>query len=148
MADLSVLGRSVDNGRTINGVQVSQTQLPGAAFIPAQSAAIGQQDRLYLPGAGLDGQLGRNTFFLQGLNHTDMAAFKTFKVREGVKVILRMELYNVFNRVTFGAPTRTILSANTLGTITAERNVSSYVNSGRLDGSSGRQGQLALRLVF
>ncbi len=59
-----------------------------------------------------------------------------------------MEFYNVFNRVTFGAPTRSILSGNTLGTITTERNVSSYVNSGRLDGSSGRQGQLAIRLVF
>ena len=63
-------------------------------------------------------------------------------------ILSRMELYNVFNRVTFGAPTRSILSANTLGTISTERNVSGYVNSGRLDGSSGRQGQLALRLVF
>ncbi|MBI1766679.1 MAG: TonB-dependent receptor [Acidobacteria bacterium] len=149
VADLSVLGRSVDNGRrNAQGVQISTLQLPGTAFIPAQSAAIGQQDRLYLPGGGLDGQIGRNTFFLQGLNHTDMTAFKTFRVRESVKLIVRMEFYNVFNRVTFGAPTRTILSGNTLGTISTERNVSSYVNSGRLDGSSGRQGQIALRLVF
>ena len=148
IANLALLGASVDNGRVINGVQVSQTQLPGNAFIPAQAATIGQADRIYLPGGGLDGQLGRNTFFLQGLNHTDMTAFKTFRIHEGVKLIVRMEFYNVFNRVTFGAPTRTILSGNTLGTITTERNVSSYVNSGRLDGSSGRQGQLALRLVF
>ena len=149
VADLSVLGRSVDNGRRdASGVQLSTLQLPGTAFIPAQSGAIGQADRLYLPGGGLDDQLGRNTFFLQGLNHTDMSAFKTFRVREGVKLILRMELYNVFNRVTFGAPARSILNANTLGTITTERNVSGYVNSGRLDGSSGRQGQVAIRLVF
>jgi hypothetical protein len=103
---------------------------------------------LYLPGGGLDGQVGRNIFFLQGLNNTDMSAFKTFRVSEGVELILRMEFYNVFNRVTFGAPSRTILGANTLGTITTERNVSSYVNSGRIDNSSGRQGQLAIRLVF
>ncbi len=149
LADPSVLGRSVDNGRRdANGVQISTLQLPGAAFIPAQAATIGQQDRLYLPGGGLDGQVGRNTFFLQGLNHTDMSAFKTFRVKESVKLIMRMEFYNVFNRVTFGAPARTILSGNTLGTITTERNVSSYVNSGRIDNSSGRQGQLALRLVF
>lgn len=148
VANLSVLGNSVDNGRVVNGVQVSTTQLPGSAFIPAQAGTIGQADRLYLPGGGVDGQVGRNTFFLQGLNHTDMSTFKTFKVREGVKLIVRMEFYNVFNRVTFGAPTRSILSATTLGTITTERNISSYVNSGRLDGSSGRQGQLALRLVF
>jgi hypothetical protein len=47
-----------------------------------------------------------------------LATFKTFKVREGVKVILRLELYNAFNRVTFGAPTRSILNSTTLGTIT------------------------------
>ncbi len=148
VADLSILGTSVDNGRTVNGVQVSTTQLRGSAFVPAQAVTIGQADRLYLPGGGLDGQVGRNVFFLQGLNHTDMTAFKTFRLREKAKLVLRMEFYNIFNRVTFGAPTRTILSGNTLGTITTERNVSGYVNSGRLDGSSGRQGQLALQLKF
>ncbi len=149
VADLSVLGRSIDNGRrNANGVQISTLQLPGTAFIPAQAATIGQQDRLFLPGDGLDGQVGRNSFFLQGLNHTDMSAFKTFRVSEGVKLVLRFELYNAFNRVTFGAPSRLILSGNTLGTITTERNVSSYVNSGRIDNSSGRQGQLAITLKF
>ena len=148
VGDLSILGKSVDNGRTINGVQVSTTQLPSTVFIPSQAATIAQADRLYLPGGGVDGQVGRNTFFMQGLNHTDMTTFKAFKLNETTKLILRMEFYNVFNRVTFGAPTRTILSGNVLGTITSERNVSSYVNSGRLDASSGRQGQLAIRLVF
>jgi hypothetical protein len=57
--------------------------------------------------------------------------------------------YNAFNRVTFGAPSRTILGSSApLGTITTERNVSSYVNSGRIDNSSGRQGQLAVSLKF
>jgi len=150
LADLSLLGRSIDNGRRdANGVQLSTLQLPGRAFIPSAALAIGQQDRLYLPGGGLDGQVGRNAFFLQGLNNTDMSAFKTFSVSEGVKLILRFELYNAFNRVTFGAPSRTILGSSApLGTITTERNVSSYVNSGRIDNSSGRQGQLAITLKF
>jgi hypothetical protein len=144
-----LLGRSVDNGRRdANGVQISTLQLPGTAFIPGQAATIGQQDRLFLPGGGLDGQVGRNVFFLQGLNNTDMSAFKTFRVREGVKLTLRFELYNAFNRVTFGAPARSILSGNTLGTITTERNVSSYVGSGRFENSGGRQGQIALTLKF
>jgi hypothetical protein len=150
LADLSLLGRSIDNGRKdANGVQLSTLQLPGSAFIPSAALTIGQQDRLYLPGGALDGQVGRNVFFLQGLNNTDMSAFKTFSVSEGVKLILRFELYNAFNRVTFGAPSRTILgSSASLGTITTERNVSSYVNSGRIDNSSGRQGQLAVTLKF
>ncbi len=148
LADLSLLGASVDNGRrNAQGVQISTLQLPGTAFIPAQAGTITANDRVYLPGSGNEGTLGRNTFFLQGLNYTDMTAGKEFRIVEGVKLSLRFELYNVFNRVTFGAPTRAILSNNTLGTISTERNVSSYVNSGRGD-TSARQGQLALRLIF
>jgi hypothetical protein len=148
LADLSLLGTSVDNGRRgPDGIQISTKQLPGTAFIPQQAGTITATDRVYLPGSGNEGTLGRNTFFLQGLNYTDMTAFKEFKIHEGVKLILRMEFYNIFNRVTFGAPTRTILGSTALGTITTERNISSYVNSGRLD-NSARQGQLALRLVF
>lgn len=148
ISDPSFLGVSVDNGRrNANGVQISTLQLPGSIFIPAQAGTITALDRVYLPGSGNEGTIGRNTFFLQGLNYTDVSAFKEFKIHEGVKLILRMEFYNIFNRVTFGAPTRSILNATTLGTITAERNLSSYVNSGRLD-NSARQGQIALRLVF
>jgi hypothetical protein len=148
LADLSLLGRSVDNGRRrADGVQISQTQLPATGFVPAQAVAINAVDRIYLPGSGNEGTIGRNTFFLQGLNYTDISAFKEFKIHESAKLILRMEFYNLFNRVTFGAPTRTIFSGNTLGTISTERNISNYVNSGRGE-SSARQGQLALRLVF
>jgi hypothetical protein len=139
---------SVDNGRrNAQGVQISTLQLPGSKFIPAQAATITAVDRVYLPGSANEGTIGRNTFFMQGLNNTDMSIFKEFRIVEGVKLNLRMEFYNIFNRVTFGAPARAILSGNTLGTITTERNMSNYVNSGRLD-NSARQGQIALRLVF
>ncbi|HNG33865.1 MAG TPA: TonB-dependent receptor, partial [Blastocatellia bacterium] len=148
LADLSLLGASVDNGRrNAQGVQISTLQLPGSAFIPANAVTITANDRVYLPGSANEGTIGRNTFFLQGLNYTDMTAGKDFRIREGVKLNLRFEMYNLFNRVTFGAPTRTILGNNSLGTISTERNVSSYVNSGRGD-TSARQGQLALRLTF
>jgi hypothetical protein len=148
LSDLSLLGVSVDNGRrNAQGVQISTLQLPGSKFIPAQAATITAVDRVYLPGSANDGTIGRNTFFMQGLNNTDLAFFKEFRIVEGVKLNLRMELYNTFNRVTFGAPARSILTGTTLGTITTERNMSNYVNSGRLD-NSARQGQIALRLVF
>lgn len=148
LADLSLLGASVDNGRrNAQGVQISTLQLPGTAFIPGQAATITANDRVYLPGSANDNTIGRNVFFLQGLNTTDLTAGKEFKIVEGVRLSLRMELYNLFNRVTFGAPSRSILSGTALGTITTERNVSSYVNSGRGD-TSARQGQLAIRLVF
>jgi hypothetical protein len=149
LANLALLGTSVDNGRrNSSGVQISTLQLPGNAFIPAQAATITATDRVYLPGTGNEGTIGRNTFFLHGINNTDVTASKEFRMGETIKVALRIEFYNVFNRVTFGAPTRTILSGNTLGTITTERNVSSFVNSGRFENTGARQGQIALQLKF
>jgi hypothetical protein len=152
LADLSLLGRSIDDGRQLPGSTnindtASQLQLPGTAFIPSQAASIVGADRIFLPGGAGEGTLGRNTFYTQGLNYTDMTAGKEFRIRESMKLILRMEFYNIFNRVTFGVPTRTVLSGTPLGRITGERNTAGYVNSGRGD-SSARQGQLALRLVF
>lgn len=148
--DLSLLGRSVDNGRQIPGGgasnSISQNQLPGHAFIPAQSATISALDRVYLPGSANEGTIGRNTFFGHGFNYTDMTAGKEFRIREEVKLVVRMELYNVFNRVTFDLPARTILSGTPLGRISGQRNPSNYVNAGRDNGS--RMGQLGLRLVF
>ncbi len=150
VADLSVLGRSIDNGRQLSGGgptdSISQTQLPGTAFIPAQAGTINADQRVYLPGTAADGTLGRNTFFTHGLNYTDMTAQKEIKIRESAKLILRMEFFNIFNRVSFDVPARTILSATPLGRITAQRNPANFVNSGRDNGS--RMGQLALRLVF
>jgi len=149
LADLSLLGRSIDNGRQLPGGAfndtASQGQLPGSAFIPAAGTPLA--GRIFLPGSVGEGAIGRNTFFTDGLNYTDLSAFKEFKIREGMKFILRFEFYNAFNSVDFDIPSsRLITDGSTLGRITALRNQSNYVNSGR--GSGARTGQLALRLVF
>ena len=153
IADLSLLGKSIDNGRQLAGSTnpndtASQAQLPGTGFIPANAGTINGADRLYLPGSANEATIGRNTFFTQGLIYTDMTASKSFRVAESVKLTLRMEFYNVFNRVTFDVPSaRTILSATPLGRITGERNIAGYVNSGR-GSTSARTGQIALKLQF
>ncbi|MGI8785790.1 MAG: carboxypeptidase regulatory-like domain-containing protein [Acidobacteriota bacterium] len=150
LSDPSLLGVSVDNGRQIPGGlatdTLSQNQLPGSAFIPAQAGTISAADRIFLPGSPNTGTIGRNTFFAHGLNYTDLTAGKEFRIREGIKLITRMEFYNVFNRVTFSVPARTVLSATPLGRISGQRNPANYVNAGRDNGS--RMGQLAIRLVF
>jgi hypothetical protein len=70
IADLSVLGRSVSGGRQLPGGgpldTISQQQLPGTAFIPAQAGTIGANERVYLPGSVNEGTIGRNTFFGRG----------------------------------------------------------------------------------
>jgi hypothetical protein len=140
----------VDNGRQLPGGSavstISETQLPGASFVPAQGAPVA--GRIFLPGTSGDGTIGRNTFFGHGINNTDIAAYKEFKLHENVKFIVRMEFFNVFNRVTFDIPSsRSISDASApLGRITAQRNISGFFGSGRVSGA--RSGQLALRLVF
>ena len=150
VGDVSVLGRSVDNGRQTPGGSgvstISETQLPGGAFIPGQAGTISAVDRVFVPGASDDGTVGRNTFFGDGLNYTDLTASKEFRFKEHIKLVLRMEFYNVFNQVMFDVPARTILSSTPLGRITGQRNPANFVNAGRDNGS--RMGQLALRLVF
>ena len=147
LLDASILGRSIDNPRIgSDGRQISVSLLPASAFLPSQTAV--NSDRVYLPGTGNEGTVGRNVFFMQGINSTDMTAAKQFRISESVKLVFRMEFYNLFNRTTFGAPARTINSGTLLGTITTERNPSSFVNSGRFDNNSSRVGQLALQLKF
>jgi hypothetical protein len=150
IADVSLLGKTIDNGRQPSGgsgvTTGSETQLPGRGFIPAQAGTISGADRIFAPGVSDDGTVGRNTFFGDGLNYTDLTASKEFRFKESFKLVLRMEFYNIFNQVMFDLPARTILSATPLGRITSQRNPANYVNSGRDNGS--RMGQLALRLVF
>jgi hypothetical protein len=161
----SYLYRSVSDGRAQSqcptrvppGIpcpdSISQTQLPGSLFIPAQlpnrntSLADLGGDHIFLaPGTDGAGTIGRNTFFGQGLNNFDAVVWKSFRMREGWALQLRMEWYNLFNRVTFDVPARTVISATPLGRISSQRNPFNYVNSAREAGS--RMGQIALRLTF
>ncbi len=158
IADPSFLGRSVDNGRGMSPCPttvpagspcpdtLSQLQLPGSIFIPAQAGTIAGDKRLLTPGSDGSGTIGRNTFFSQGMNNFDAAFSKSIFIREGMRLQIRMEFYNLFNRVMFDVPDRTILSSAPLGRIESQRNPANFVNSARSNGS--RMGQIALRLIF
>ena len=46
-----------------------------------------------------DGDLGRNVFTGPGFADVDLSVFKTFPVKEYMKIQLRAEMFNVFNRI-------------------------------------------------
>ncbi|MBI4474467.1 MAG: TonB-dependent receptor [Acidobacteria bacterium] len=165
ITDPSFLYTSIDAGRALSscptavasGVPcpntVSETQLPGAIFIPGQLsnrntslAELGGQSIPLAAGTDGSGAIGRNTFFAQGLHNYDMVIWKSFRIREGWGLQLRMEWYNLFNRTTFDVPSRTVLSSVPIGRISSQRNPFNYVNAAREAGS--RMGQIALRLTF
>jgi len=157
ITDPSYLYRSIDNGRQpstcptpiAGGVcqdTASQSQVPGNVFVPGQAGTIGAESRIISAGSDGRGSIGRNTFYTHGINNTDATFQKAFRVREGMRVTLRMEFYNLFNRTSFGVPARTILSATPFGRITSTRNVNGFVGSARSGGS--RSGQIAVRFTF
>jgi outer membrane receptor protein involved in Fe transport len=93
-------------GRTINDPLTSRTQLPREAFRPPVLADYSCC------------VLGRNTFYLDGVNNFDFGLFKIFRMpfAEKHKVTFRADMFNAFNHVQFGFPT-VDLSVATFGQI-------------------------------
>jgi len=156
ITDPKWLYRSIDNGRGIYPCPtvttgscpdtLSQQQVPGSVFIPQQAASLTADQRMLVAGTDGRGTIARNAFFMQGMNNFDTSFNKPIMVREGMRVNLRMEWYNLFNRVQFGTPARSVVSSTPFGRITTQRNPFNYVNSSRTNGS--RMGQVSIRFIF
>ncbi len=54
-----------------------------------------------VPGLAQNGSLGRNTFRWPGYASTDFSFFKNIKIREGMSIQFRTEMFNILNRVNF-----------------------------------------------
>ena len=145
--DNSLLGTSVDNGRfnPTAGTTYSVAQLPIASFFPNINANPTSATRPFAPGTAGNGSIGRNTFFMHGMNNWDASLQKSFRVTEGQKLTFRAEFYNLLNRVQFSPPTTSVLSTS-FARITSTRNPTNFVGAGRLTGA--RFAQLALRYTF
>lgn len=159
--DRSVIGHSVDNGHALRSCPtalnagrcvhtISEQALPYSAFLPNGNNYVGDNIPLF-PGQDFGpNTVRRNSFFIQGQKNTDLALNKNIRTAERFQLSLRFELYNAFNRVTFGRPSTSVSTAQTttagLGLINSTINMQNYVNSARTSGA--RMGQLALRLVF
>ncbi len=105
-----------------------------------------------LPAFGSGGNLGRNHFRGSGINNSDAVLAKRMGIRERLKLDVRFEFYNLFNRVQFiqpvnildfnpAAPTAPPSNANVFG-----HSLNEYV---RPDFTTGaRQIQLGMKLSF
>ena len=139
--DASILGRSVDDPRLLPGTtqQMAQGQLPASAFFPNSSVAT--VSRIFRPGVGNLGTLGRNTFRVDGQNHWDVALAKSLTLTERLKVRFRWEMYNALNHPQFGVPNQTAI-VGAFGRISGQRN-------NRVDTQTGaRYMQFSLRFVY
>jgi outer membrane receptor protein involved in Fe transport len=81
--------------------------------------------------------LGRNTFFLDGVNNFDVGIYKFFRMPfEGHRLVFRADLFNAFNHVQYGFPSNDVASST----------------FGRIAGTSTQYGprnvQFSLRYTF
>jgi hypothetical protein len=63
------------------------------------------------PDDQLDDLVGRNTYFLDGREQVDMGLYKSFRAL-GSTLILRLDVFNIFDHVTYGVPVNDFASAN------------------------------------
>ena len=85
--------------------------------------------------------LSRNRFFGPGINNWNAALLKDQAITERVKLQLRFEFYNLFNRVQFGQPGNALGAPGTFGISTSQ--------VGQPDATTGaRQIQFGLKLIF
>ena len=67
------------------------------------------------------GNGGRNILVGPGLNNWDLGVFKSFMVREGLRLEFRYEMFNAWNHSQFNAPSNSLENAATFGRITSAR---------------------------
>ena len=87
-----------------------------------------------LPPAGRFGTSGRNILDGPGLATVDFSLFRIVRIRESVRLQIRGEFFNLFNRVNFGFPGNNLSAPATFGVIQSARDA--------------RIIQLAMRLSF
>lgn len=85
------------------------------------------------PANGFFGNVGNGTLRGPGMIVFNMAAYKDFRIREGLTLQFRSEFFNVFNHTNWNGPS-TNLGAGTFGQITSAKDP--------------RTGELALKLRF
>lgn len=88
------------NGHTVDDPDTSQQKLPRSAF------------RSGTPDDSTTDLVGRNTFFLDGVRNVDIALSKTFSLPWTHLLSVRLEVFNVFDRVQFGFPVNDLASEN------------------------------------
>jgi hypothetical protein len=95
-------------GSTIGDLATGEQDLPRSAFQRATPDNLGNL-------------VGRNTFYVDGVRNVDFGLTKNFSLPANDRVMLRVELYNAFNRRQWTFPSNDFAAAN-FGRITSQFN--------------------------
>jgi hypothetical protein len=154
------------SGWTVSGITTVSSGLPFDIFTPVDTQHTGLVSRpdlnkgvtvppgsdprtqtgpslalFSIPAFGSAGNLGRDHFRGPGINNSDAVLNKQVGIRERMKLDMRFEFYNLFNRVQFNQPDNLLADTTLFGHSTGE--------TFRPDFTTGaRQIQLGMKLSF
>ena len=102
---LPVVGFSQNTGASIPGAIASKG---GQLFINPNLPLdlVRKIPTALIPGNGEFGKLGRNTYTGAGYKNVDISLIKDTRLREGLRIQLRGELFNVLNTTNLALPSR------------------------------------------
>jgi hypothetical protein len=87
-------------GWHIDDPNTSKSKMPSSAFRHAQYGDSPSQ------------LIGRNTYFIEGQRNVDMGLYKTIPMVRGTSLMVRLDVFNVFDHPVFGFPSNDIAAAN------------------------------------
>jgi TonB dependent receptor len=123
--------RTISNGgRAADAVRTPATWFNPCAFgIPNNTGAFGN--------------LGRNVFRGPSVYNADFSLFKSIPIREGMKIQLRGEAFNVFNIQNLDTPSAVTINANATSILAGAGRITTLAQ-----GTTPRQLQFGIRFVF
>ena len=137
--------------RSGTGARADRPNLVGDPFEGVTQPTSGQFRAFFnpaafaVPAAGTFGNLARNAYYGPGFKTIDLSVFKTTKLRSGVSLQVRCEMFNVFNTINWAQPGSSLSSSTTIGLMTNTRNGN---NAPGIGSGEPRNIQLAAKLIF
>lgn len=156
----SRMGAAVAGGWEISGIWTAQDGSPFTLILPVDNANVGNtnwpnrvcsgkldhptiqnyfdQSCFTTPALYTFGNAGRNVLYGPGVNNVDFTVHRYFPIpiHEGVKLEVRAEFFNLFNRTDFGIPSNTLNLPQTGRITTTNPSI------------PNRQAQFALKVLF
>ena len=92
---------------------------------------------------GAFGTLSRNKYYGPGFGDVDLSVFKNIPIRERLKIQLRAEMFNLFNRVNFASGPGAVNSDGTVRDTIGDFNGAPGIGPGEAFNT-----QLAIKIIF